>query len=184
MLLANPTEVPPLGAEPLNVTVHDKLLPAVIVPLPQVRAVTVTELLPVPAAIVNVTVCETPLYVAVTAAAAAVATVPADAKNVPVVVPAGMRIVAGTESAGKLLATAILIPPWPAACVSVTVHDDTPPDGRTVGEQSRLDSVGEARVDPIVLSNSTGCNPLTSAMTLTIDPVAPEPSVRLTEAWP
>ncbi len=49
---------------------------------------------------------------------------------------------AGTVSAAALLESVTVIPPVPAACDSVTVHEDVPPEFRLVGlHDTRLTTV-------------------------------------------
>jgi hypothetical protein len=111
--------------------------------------------------------------------------VPAVATKVAIVEPWGTRTLAGTErNCGELLDKVTVTPPDPAAWVSVTVQLDAPPDTRTVGAHNAVDKAGAEGLDPIVVSNSTGCRPFTSAMTATIDPVVPDPRVKVMEAWP
>lgn len=101
-----------------------------------------------------------------------------------VVEPAGTKALTGTESACEPLDRFTLTPPEPAAWVSVTVHVDVPADAKTFGLHNRVDKAGAAGLDPMVVSNSTGGSPFTSAITLTTDPALPAPNVKVTEAWP
>ncbi len=53
---------------------------------------------------------------------------------------------AGTVSAAALLESVTTMPPVPAACESVTVHEDVPPELRLVGlHDTRLTVVGATR---------------------------------------
>ena len=69
--------------------------------------------------------------------------VPAVAVKLAEVAPAATVADAGTVRAAALLDSVTVMPPDPAACDSVTVQDDVPPEFRLVGLQAtRLTVVG------------------------------------------
>ncbi len=80
-------------------------------------------------------------------------TVPAVAVKLDEVAPDATVTDAGTVSAAALLESVTALPPVPAACDSVTVHDDVSPELRlvglhdssvtTVGATSEIDAVRE-----------------------------------------
>ena len=61
---------------------------------------------------------------------------PAVAEKPPVVEPLETVTDPGTDSAAELLESVTVTPPAPAACESVTVQEEVPPEPRLVGEQA------------------------------------------------
>jgi hypothetical protein len=146
----------------------------------QVSEVKVT----VPAVKLMLAVCELPFRVAVIVAAPLAGLLAAAvAENVPVVECDAMIVLGGTVMVGELLVRLTTAPPVPAAGDKVIVHLAAAPGVRLEGAQLKLVSLGAAE-PPKVTSNSTGCNPFTSAITEITDPAVPAPAVSVVEVCP
>jgi len=78
--------------------------------------------------------------------------VPAVAVKPAEVAPEATVTEAGTLNVVVLLESATLMPPEPAACESVTMHDEVPPELMLVGlHDSRVSTVGATSVIEAVL---------------------------------
>jgi hypothetical protein len=96
-------------------------------------------------------VLEAPFRAAVTTAVWAVATVPAVAEKVAVVVPAATAALDGTVSVCALLASDTVTPDVPAAWFKVRVHVDVEPLVRPAGAQeTEVTCAGAASVTDAV----------------------------------
>jgi len=123
LLLLSPTDNPPLGAAPLNDTVHASVPAPVIEPFAQ--------LIPLSAAVAGGSrliayVAITPPACAVSVAVCDVVTDDTVAANPALVAPAGTSTEAGTARAALLLLSATVRPPDGAAAVSETVQRSLP----------------------------------------------------------
>ncbi len=137
-LLDSETVTPPLPAAPDNVTVHADVPPEFrLVGVQETRLTVIGGTSRIDA------VRELLLYDAVTTAVWLVVIVPAVAVKFADVAPEATVTEAGTVNAAALLDNVTAMPPVPAACDSVTVHADVPPELRLVGLQvTRLTVVG------------------------------------------
>jgi hypothetical protein len=115
LLGAKETTVPPVGATSLSVTVPVPAVPPTIV----AGSVTLDT---IGSTTVNVAVCGVPLDVAVIVTDVGAGTTLVVTVNAPVVLPAGIETVAGTEAAAGLLDERLIVrPPVGAGSFRVTV---------------------------------------------------------------
>ena len=147
LLLDNATDRPPLGAAPLNVTVHAEVPGAFTLVGLQVTPLGVTVATRLT---VVFTVC--PFRLAVTVAVALLLTVPAVAVMVPLPAPVAMVMLAGTVSNPVLLdrLTTVVLR---AALFSVTVQVEVCAVPNVLGAQLTLDNcAGATRLKLVVFA--------------------------------
>ena len=138
LLSESETGRPPVGAEPVRVTVQTAAAPDEMEVGLQARLLIWLGA----AERVRAAVLETEFAVAVTVTAVEAVTVPAVALKAAVVAPAATETEAGTVRAALLSEIETAKPPAGAAPVKVTVQAAEPPDEMEIGEQVRVERTG------------------------------------------
>ena len=147
LLLDNATISPPLGAAPLNVTVHAEVPDAFTLAGLQVTPLGVTV-----ATRLTVVFTVWAFRLAVTVAVALLLTVPAVAVKVPLLAPVAMVMLAGTVSTPVLL-DRLSVAMLNAALFSVTVQVEVCAVPNVLGAQLTLDNcAGATRLKLVVFA--------------------------------